>query len=62
MSYITGLGGAAFAILMWVYIAVCYIVNIVQLFKCDFEPSYKDEIIHAIGLFVPPLSGVTVWF
>lgn len=62
MNYINGLGGAAFAILIWLYIGISWIVNAFAFFNCDFESSYKDEIIHGVGLFIPPLSGITVWF
>lgn len=27
-----------------------YVKNIVKLCKCDFEPSYKAEVIHSIGV------------
>ena len=30
--------------------------------QCDFESDYKCEVIHAIGVIVPPASWVTVWF
>ena len=36
-------------------------VNLYKLTQCDFAPSWKGEIIHAIGL-IPPASIVTVWF
>ena len=44
-----------------IYFIVCWIVNIVKFFNCDFESSYKEEIIHALGIF-PLLSGITAWF
>lgn len=50
------------AIIIWLFFAICWIVNIVKLVQCDFEAPYKDEIIHTIGLVVPPTSVVTVWF
>jgi len=40
----------------------CYVTNFVKLTNCDFEPSYKSEAIHSIGVLVPPLSLITVWF
>jgi len=49
-------------ILIWLYFVVCWIVNLVKLLNCDFEgPSWKEEIIHAIGL-IGPAAGVTAWF
>ena len=47
--------------LLWGYFGVCWIVNIIQLISCDFEPSYKEEVIKAIGL-IGPAAGITVWF
>jgi len=39
-----------------------WVVNAVKLVDCDFESPYKCEAIHAIGVFIPPASYVTVWF
>ena len=36
--------------------------NAAKLFSCDFESNYRCEIIHGVGVVVPPLSIVTVWF
>ena len=36
--------------------------NIYKLTQCDFTAPYKDEIVHAIGVFIPPASLITVWF
>lgn len=47
---------------IYAYFIVCWIVNLVQFIQCDFEPSYKDEIIKGIGVLCPPIAGVTVWF
>lgn len=38
-----------------------WFVNLYKLLQCDFQPSWKGEIIHAVGL-LPPASIVTVWF
>lgn len=39
-----------------------WVWNALKLFSCDFESSYKCEVVHAVGVFVPPFSLVTVWF
>lgn len=39
-----------------------WITNIVRLCKCDFASPYKGEIIHAVGVIIPPAAVVTVWF
>ena len=31
----------------------CYIGNIVRFAKCDFEPSYRAEVLYGIGLALP---------
>jgi len=36
-------------------------VNLYKFAQCDFEASWKGEIIHGIGI-LPPASLVTVWF
>lgn len=38
-----------------------FILNVVKLTRCDFEPSYKAEVIRAVGVFVPPV-GVVVGY
>ena len=41
---------------------VSWIFNLIQLCMCDFDAPYKEEIIHAVGVFVPYTSFVTMWF
>jgi len=36
--------------------------NMYKLIECDFESNYKCEVIHAVGVLVPPTSVITVWF
>lgn len=36
--------------------------NLIKFLDCDFKPDYKCEAIHAVGVFVPPLSLITFWF
>jgi|688.fasta_scaffold1298057_2 hypothetical protein len=44
------------------YAIVAWVVNLVKLLNCDFEgPSWKAEVIHAIGL-IPGVSMITCWF
>lgn len=49
-------------LLFWVYFILSYIFNFVKFVSCDFEPSYKEEIVYAIGVFFPPLNCLTVWY
>jgi len=39
-----------------------YTVNGYKLSNCDFESDYKCEIIHGIGVILPPTALVTMWF
>ena len=47
---------------MCIYLAilVAWPLNIYRLATCDFEPSYKAEVIYAIGLFTPTFI-ITAW-
>ena len=36
--------------------------NIARFVSCDFRSDYRCEVIHGIGVFVPPASFITVWF
>lgn len=51
---------AIVVIAIQIFFAVSWGMNVYRLAKCDFEPSYKGEIIHGIGLFTP-ISVVTGW-
>lgn len=42
-------------------VPVGYVLNVVALVQCDFEPSYKAEIIHGIGIVVIPVGVVVGW-
>lgn len=39
-----------------------YVWNASKLLSCDFESNYKCEVIHGIGVVIPPAAFVTVWF
>ena len=49
-------------IVFWIYTAICWVINLIQLLNCDFEAPYKEEIIKTIGVIASPTAGVTVWF
>ena len=42
--------------------AITWTINSIQLSSCDFEYPYRCEVIHTIGLVLPPISMATVWF
>ena len=39
-----------------------YAVNGYKLSNCNFEAPYKCEVIHGIGVVLPPTSLITMWF
>jgi len=49
-------------LIIFIFVVICWIVNLVKFTECDFEAPYKSEIIHGIGVFMPPASAVTCWF
>lgn len=51
---ITAIATCGFIMMM----AIGWILNIVKLTKCDFEPSYKAEIIRIIGIPVSPVGMI----
>ncbi len=61
----SGEAAAGLVGLIWFIIIVAFgsgwCVNIYKLTQCDFEPSYKAEIIRTIGVVVPVVGGVTGW-
>ena len=40
------------------FLSIGWVINLTKLANCDFEPPYKAEIIHGIGVFVPPVGMV----
>ncbi len=51
---------AVVAIIISVPTAWCF--NVSKLIDCDFKADYRCEVMHTIGVVLPPLSVVTVWF
>jgi len=39
-----------------------WIWNLVKFVNCDFESDVKCEVIHGVGVFIPPASFIAVWF
>jgi hypothetical protein len=48
--------------LFWMVAIVAWPFNLYRLATCDFESPYKCEVIHAIGVAIPPAAIVTAWF
>lgn len=47
-------------VIIIVLIVTGWIKNVIKLSECDFEPSYKAEVIHTVGL-IPIVGAVTGW-
>lgn len=60
MSTNKPLGCSLLTIAIWLFLGVCWIVNLVKLLNCDFVEPWRDEIIHLIGL-IPGVSIITAW-
>lgn len=39
-----------------------WFINAAKLGSCDFKAGFKCELMHGLGVAVPPLAIVTVWF
>lgn len=50
-----------FMLIVWIIAIAGYIQNIVHLVQCDFEPSYKAEILYGIGVCTG-LGAIFGWF
>lgn len=50
-----------FALLLVLGMGVSWCLNVYKLVTLDFEPSYKAEVVRAVGVFVPPVSYVCAW-
>ena len=48
--------------LIAILIFTIWLWNAAKLANCDFESNYKCEVIHAVGVVIPPAALVTVWF
>lgn len=52
---------ALIIVIMWLFLTVSWIKNIYELTECDFESPYKCEVIHGIGIPIPPVSWISAW-
>lgn len=51
-----------YMVLILILLMTPWVWNAVKFSNCDFESDYKCEVIHGIGVGVPPAAYVTVWF
>lgn len=50
------------AVIIIVFLIGGWILNAIKFASCDFESDYRCEVLHGVGVFIPPTSIVTVWF
>lgn len=39
-----------------------WIANAIKFAYCDFDAPYRCEIVHGVGVVIPPLAIVTAWW
>ncbi len=50
-------------VILWIGLSLgAWIWNANKLASCDFKAPYMCEIIHNVGLILPPIAIITVWF
>ena len=49
-------------IFLWLAWACTWLTNVYEVTQCDFDAPYKCEVIHTVGIVIPPASIITVWF
>lgn len=54
-------GCSLIVISIYLALAIGWCLNIYKFVKCDFEPSYKAEIIRGVGIATGPVGGVIGW-
>lgn len=54
--------GSVIILFLFIFFAGCWCTNLVIFLNSDFDPIDKNEIVHGIGVFAPPLSVFTVWY
>ena len=52
------LGGGLFAVILVIGMIVGWVMNLVALCNCDFEASYKAEVIRGVGVVIPVVGGI----
>lgn len=51
----------AIVLVLGVVLCAPWVINAVKFLDCDFKPDYKCEVVHGIGVVIPPMSYLTVW-
>ena len=56
---VTGLGLIAAYFALVCVLILGWVMNVVAFASCDFEPSYKAEIIRGVGIVVAPVGAIS---
>ena len=49
-------------VILGILVCIPYVWNFTKLIGCNFDAPYKCEVVHLIGVVIPPTAYVTVWF
>jgi len=48
-------------LIIFMTLTLGYIINIFKFANSNFEKPYKREIIHGLGIFIPPIGSIIGW-
>ena len=54
-------GIISFYIVLGVYSILTWLINLMRFIHCDFEAPFWEEIIHGLGIILPPVAWFTAW-
>lgn len=52
----------ALPLIFVLFIAGSWLTNFCKFVSSDFDTPLKREVVHGVGVFVPPVSLITCWF
>lgn len=56
------IGKIILVVLLWVVGLIGWIMNIVRLIDCNFDPIHAEVVLRVIGIFVAPMGSVLGFF
>ena len=54
-------GYVSLILVVWLILALGWILNLVKFCECDFKAPYKAEVIRGVGILVAPVGIVVGW-
>jgi len=61
MKGLKGLTLVEVVFIIILFVTATWLWNAYKFMSCDLSPDYKCEVVHGIGIVIPPLSVVTAW-